>query len=330
MPHEGTGLYERWYLRGLVALARRNRDEALVSALAPRLADADDGFARRPRGGPFDELCSRLVLDESTQDLFAAIVAFCGDPRLPTHAEVLGGPLARRGVSVATFVELSGMAPVEGRKLVASLTAGHPLLAHGLVMLADPGAAAAARVYQVPPRVLAHLAGDDHCERGVTVIAPDPGWIYDAAQQRTLGELRRALVDQVAILVIDGRAGTGRRSAIAHAFGREIVAIDGERIEPSELEAALTVLGREACLRDTIGVIVDADRISGEAKRRLPGLVESFAGRLAMTSSQGLDLATTRPLIRLRWSPPDVAQRAQLWTSYAGAEIRGVEQLGMR
>jgi AAA+ superfamily predicted ATPase len=182
----------------------------------------------------------------------------------------------------------------------------------------------------VSARVLAHLGGDDTPERGVAVVTPDPSWIYDAAQERTLGELRRGVADPRAVVVVDGRAGTGRRSAIAHVFGRAVVAIDAERIEPSELDAALTVLGREACLRDTIGVIVDADRISGEAKRRLPALVEGFAGRLAMTSSQGLDLATSRPLIRLRWSAPDVAQRAQLWTRYAGGEIRDVEQLAMR
>jgi len=317
--------FERWYLRALLALARRDHAESTIAALAPRLAEVEARHHELAHDERLALIGERLALDPVIADLFAAAAAFAADPRLPHHAEALGGPLARRGLSIAVFSELAQLSPEAGQELVARLALDHPLLGYGLLVAADDLGTPATRPYTVAPRLLPYLQGVDVCEAGVVTLAPDAAWIFDASQTALLEELRHALLSLGApLIIIEGRAGTGRRAAAATAAGRAIVVLDAERLDPEQLPASLRGLQREAFLRDTFPVVADPDLAAPEASQRHLGLaLERFPGPLVIATTRPLDLATTRPTIRVRWPIPDVEHRRKLWTAYG---TRGVAE----
>jgi len=319
--------FERWYLRGLLALARRDGAEATIAALAPRLAEVETQQQELAHEDRLATICERLVLDPLTADMFAATAAFAADPRIPPHAEALGGPLARRGLSVATFSELAELSPDAGQALVTRLAINHPLLDYELLVVGDELGTHAARPYTIPARLLPYLHGDDVCEPGVVRLDPDPTWIFDPKQRATLEELRHAMLSPGApLIILEGCRGTGRRAAAAIAAGRSSVVLDADRITPELLPSSLRGLRREAFLRDTFAIVAGPDLSSHDAPRHHVALaLERFSGPLVIVTSRQVDVATTRPTIHLRWPIPDVEHRRKLWLSYA---TRGAEPAG--
>jgi hypothetical protein len=309
---------ERWYLRALLALARRDRSDAASAEFRDRLSRVDAELARVPLPG--ESLTARLGVSAGMVDLVHAALAFSVDPRLPLHADVLGGPSARRGLSVAVFAEIAGLAPADGRALVVELGADRPIVSYGVLVCADDSLAPAARPYRVADRVIAQLLGDDG--NGVAAVTDDPAWIYDDAQRTALDEIARVLAHAGdTMLVVEGPRGSGRRSAIARALGKPIVTLDADR---ESVETGLVALRREALLRETLPVIANADALPD-----LRALVR-HAGPLAITTS-GPDLAlpSDRPIVRVRWNVPDAGVRKQLWARRAGAAI-DVDDLAFR
>ncbi len=72
--------FERWYLRALLALARRDHAEATIAALKPRLTKADPAHRDLLHEDRLAAIGERLALDTVTADVLAAIAAFAADP----------------------------------------------------------------------------------------------------------------------------------------------------------------------------------------------------------------------------------------------------------
>ena len=290
-----------------------------MAALAPRIEAAEAELNGLADSDLLQRLGRRLGLDRTDIDLLAAAIAFASDPRIPVHAEALGGPLARRGLSIALFVELAELSAEAGQALVARLAAGHPLVAHSLLSVADVGATPAARPYAIPPRLLAYAAGIDACEPGVDLVVPATEAVYDPAQRAVLDDLSRALetAGQPHVL-LEGRVGTGRRSAVARAIDRSVAVLDASRLRGAALEHGVSALHRESLLRDAVPVLADVEpNISREDGQRTPLTLHDSLGRVVVvTSTPALEIATSRPLIRLRWPVPDGEHRKKLWIAY--------------
>ncbi|HEU0030300.1 MAG TPA: ATP-binding protein [Kofleriaceae bacterium] len=318
---------ERWYVRALLALARRDRDHALVESLVPRL-DAIERELAGPTTAPADRtsaLATRLALSRTARDLLGAAIAFSLDPRIAPHAEALGGPVARRGLSIAVFAELAGLSPDDGRALVIELGGDHPAIAAGILAVGDDTVPASARPYRVPHRVLAHLVGDDRIDPELQLVTVDPAWVHDIAQSDAIDALGRALAGTRPLLVVvEGPAGTGKRSALACAAHRTLVVLDAERCGRAGLERGLVALGREALLLEAVPVIANVDALVGEGRHPLAAFLERQRGPFAMTSTRaGIDLGVDRPTARIAWRYPDADVRRRLWAQHAVTATRG-------
>jgi hypothetical protein len=296
----------------MAALARRDNAEGTLAAFTARLAEVESQLAEVGAYDPISAIAERLQLDATTALLLSAATAFAGDPRIPPHAEALGGPLARRGLSVAVFSELAEISPEAGQELVSALALDHVLYDYGLLGYADDLATPAARPYVVPSRVLAHVLGNDVCPSGIVEVAPDARWLYDDAHEDTLRELERALsAKEHPLVVLEGRVGSGRRSAVAHVTQRPVLVLDAEGLAPDALRSGLRSLQRETFLRGATAVLADPPA-GAEA------LVARFNGALVITTTRpDLELGTHRLTVRMRWEQPDVALRRQLWLEYA-------------
>lgn len=296
----------------MAALARRDNADGTLAAFTGRLAEVEQQLADVAGQDPIRILAERLQLDSTATLLLSAATAFAGDPRIPPHAEALGGPLARRGLSIAVFSELAEISPEAGQDLVSALALDHVLYDYGLLGYADDLATPAARPYVVPSRVLAHVLGNDVCPSGIAEVVPDSRWLFDEAHERTLRELDRALLaPERPLVVLEGRTGSGRRSAVAHVTRGPIVVLDAERLALDSLRSALRSLQREAFLRDATAVVADPP-LGTEA------LIARFNGPLVVTTTRpDLELGAYRLTVRLRWEQPDVALRKRLWLEYA-------------
>ncbi|MEO8704098.1 MAG: ATP-binding protein [Kofleriaceae bacterium] len=304
---------ERWYLLALAALARRDRNDAAALEFRERVTGVEAEL--RTTDDPFAALAKRLRLSATGGEFLAAALAFSVDPRLPPHADALGGPTARRGLAVSVFAELAGLAPGDGRSLVVELGGDQPVVANGIVICADDSVAPAARPYRVPHRVIAHLLGVAGCDPDLALITLDPTWVNDIAQSDALDEIGRVLAaDLSVVLVIEGANGAGRRSAIACAQREPIVVLDADRVGRAGIERGLLALRREALLRDALPVVANAEALVGEGGHPLGAFLARHPGRIAITTSRrGLDLSTQRPIVRVTWGVPDVDVRKRLW-----------------
>jgi hypothetical protein len=312
---------ERVHLRALLAVAARAKDDVAAEVVRGRLAELEAELAHAPPSPRMARLIERLGLEPVERDFLWTVLAFTTDLRVAAHAEALGGPLSRRGVNAVLHSELHDLAPELGRRLVLRLAGEGPLVGFGILAPGDDAAPPAIRPYQIPSRVLAYLAGHDAPERGVDAIVAAEGWLHDDRQAATLAELARVMREDTAPLVIvEGPRGAGRRSAIASATGRRVLAIDLDRVEPAALLRQLVALRRETCLGDGVPVVANADRFgSDEARNLLARFVEEVPGPIAVTAaSGGLDLPVTRPVFRLRWNVPEAALRRRLWVQLAG------------
>jgi len=307
-------LFDRWFLRALLALARRSNDERQLAYAVPRLAEVEDIW-RRDDDDRAHRLLDRLPLTSVEIDFLGAVIAFTGDPRLAVHAEALGGANGRRGLTVATFCEIAELDAGTGRSLLAAFGPHHPAIEAGLVEVVDPFAAPSNRPVLAAHRVLAHLNGHDEPERGVTVIETDPDWLFDATSEDERSMIARALLAPDGVLVVEGPRGSGRRSTVAHVGLRPVASIDCDRLDPDTLQPALLALWREATIRDAIAVIANVDALPTELVRRLASYLDPRRDLVVLTTSRGLDLTMSRTMMRARWSLPSTELRRRLWTS---------------
>ena len=312
---------ERVHLRALAAAAARARDEAAAEVVRGRLSELEARLATAPPSPRMTRLIERLGLEPIESEFLWSVVAFTTDPRVAAHAEALGGPLARRGIGPVLHVELQALPPEAGRELVLRLTTDSPLIRYGILVPGDDAAPPASRPYQVPPRVLAYLAGRDTPEPGVeTIAATRDQLLLDDAQVVSIDELARVLAAPGApLLIVEGPHGSGRRSAIAAAAGRTVLAADVDGVDAGGLARRMLALRRETCLGDGIPVIAGVDRMVGDdARGALGRFIDDVSGPIAVTAtSSSVDLQVARPVVRIRWPVAAAEVRRRIWARLA-------------
>ena len=277
------------YLRALIAIAARDRNEQEAAALRRQLGEAGATHDERRRNGtvantPMAKLAKRHALTENQLELVWAIVATTAEPRIAIPLEALWGTSARRGMSVAAYQHLRGLDAETGRDLALWLAHRCPLIGHGLVVGTEPSAPIASRTYVASERLVAHLVGDDAPVGPLRLVHAPPQMILDEPQQQALAALGPLLAGN-AVIVIEGPRGSGRSTAVARASGRPVVELDGA----TKLEDdALVVLRREIALGVAQPVIANADRMTG-----LGPFLEAVSGPIVLTSAMpAIDLGT--------------------------------------
>jgi hypothetical protein len=299
--------------------------------LIGELTRLDAALADDRPAGRVAALAERLALLDDEVDLLWTAVAVAADPRMQPHARVLGGNVARRGLTLAMHTLIANLDGGRARLLARRLMAPNPLFADGLLVWDDESYAPVARAIVVPPRTIGWLSGIealDHAIDGAGRVVRVPSQLeMDRRQQEEMAQLERLLAGKVSpVILIEGPMGSGRSTAIANAAGaRSVVTLDLRRLPRSTnaIDAALRGLRRECRLRDAIPVVSDAEELLGDDGTNLSRLVaravDSWQGPFVVTTAlAGLDLPTTRPVVRVRWPVPDVQTRHALWTRAAG------------
>lgn len=188
----------------------------------------------------------------------------------------------------------------------------------------------AARTYLAPSRLCAYVAGESALNAVLAGVAPEPGLLFDAAQERALEPLARVLASATnALVIVEGPAGSGRTAAVAHAAQRPLVVLGVSGLSGSAL--SLTALRRETELSDVLPVVADLDRIGEHGAQLVLAFVEQFPSTLVVISSQiGIPLGTSRAVVRVRWPVPDAAIRRALWDALADHPAGDLDVIAQR
>jgi hypothetical protein len=318
------------YLRALIAIAARDRNEQDAASLRRQLSEAGATHDERARNGtvadtPMARLAKRHALTADQRELAWAIVAATADPRIAIPLEALWGTSARRGMSVAAYQHLRGLDAETGRDLALWLAHRCPLLASGLLVCTEPGAPIASRTYVASERLVAHLVGDDAPGGSLRLVHAPAQIILDEPQQQAVASLGPLLAG-TAVIVIEGPRGSGRSTAVARAAGRPVVELDGA----TKLDdAALVALRREIALGVAQPVIANADRLPADLG--LGAFLDAVPGPIVLTSAMpAIDLGTTRPIVRVSWPLPESTVRRALWEQAAGSPSGDLDTLAHR
>ena len=297
--------------------------EALRGFVRARLDEpqAARAFTVAPPAHP---TITRLGLPPDAVGFVWAAVAVAIDPLLHAHALLIGGADARRGLAVAAYATMVGLAPTAAIELAAWLNQRPTLIEVGLLVAADDRTATAATPYAPSPRLIAALLDRALCEplvaqAGGAVEVP-AGLRLDAAHAELQAQLGRVFADDAGLIVLVGAAQLGKRTlaaAAARAQGRAVIQLDLERVGARDLDASLAALTREALLTGAIPLIANAStsgergldlaRALGRTIDRLPGVA------VVTTDDPALELPTRRWLRRIDVPLPTAEVRAQLW-----------------
>ncbi|MFD5465922.1 AAA family ATPase [Kitasatospora sp. NPDC127059] len=251
-------------------------------------------------------------------DLDLLMVALA--PELDTRFEQLYGylndDLTRRRATVGLALELCGLPGAGVGRLRFSGRA--PLIAGGLLEIAEPERPLLSRTLRVPDRVTAHLLGDDEPDDALVGLAHRalPGTEADG---ETVGRLRAAATGAgpVHLLDRDGHAGPLAVAALA-ADGRPPLVVDAAALAARPSPGLVRVLAREARLGGAGVVLGPLDRLEPERPERAALLRELVAALAAVPlivyGPQVWDPAWTRdsPVV-VTAPPPDDAGRAGQW-----------------
>jgi len=325
---------ERVRLRAMLAIERLSTtpSPSAQERMGTELARVDAQLAERRPTSRAHALAQRLGLGRDDLELLWNAVAIAADPRVVPHAIVLGGPDARRGVTLNVHALIAELDGTRARSLSQRLLGPHPLVRDHLLVWSSPESPAA-RPFAVPPRTITWLAGDADLDAALAgSLVPLPARLELDARQTAAASVLPGVLDAspAPLIVVEGALGTGRRTAIAHAAarsGRVVIALELRRVPHgvAALEAALIGLRRECRLAGAIPLVADIDELTGEegeqqvALRALARVIDDIPGPFAVTSGRaGLELPVTRPLVRVRWNVPDTGTRRTLWTSALG------------
>lgn len=324
------------YLRALRAVAKRDSTDALpgieTSIETTEISLRELESSAGSDDVPMVHLAAQVGLTSVEQRLVWTAVAASGDPRFIIPATALVGSDARAALPLSLFSLLSDLDGDVGRSLILRLTSAHPLLRYQLLE-----AGSESQTVRASPRLAAYLAGETELDplvamRGGFVTLPRVR-LFDAAQGSARGLLAAGLQTAFAgaeeaeplVLILEGPAGSGRRTAVASAADRDVLAIDIKRTPPTDaaVEEAVAALRRESLLRGAIPLICHVDDLvdteGGGRLRAVGRLLDDFPGPVVVTSSRrGLDLGTRRRVLRISWPIPDTATRLALWRHYIG------------
>ena len=322
---------EAVFVRALLAVAERDKLVDTYDPLRARRDQIDARLAQVPHGAMHD-LATRLALTPSQIDFVWAAMAVAVEPRITVHAESLGGPPGRRGLSVAIYQRITNLDAGVGRELALWLARENPLVAGGLLVPVGETATPAARTYLAPPRLCAYLAGDQTVDAEITLVAPAEHLLFDAAQERALEPLARVLAGPaVALVVVEGAPGAGRTAAVAHAARRSLAVLAVGRLGGGALADALLALRRETELGDLLPVISDLERVAEGGDGLVGAFLEHFPTTIVVITGQiGLSLGTSRPVVRVSWPVPDTPIRRALWDAIADHPDGDLDTLAQR
>ncbi|HEV7557282.1 MAG TPA: hypothetical protein VGO00_17565, partial [Kofleriaceae bacterium] len=173
--------------------------------------------------------------------------------------------------------------------------------------------------FRIAGRVLAMVHGDIELDPEIATIAQAPLAIrrLDELQisPTTALDIARALVADPGLVIVSGRAGTGRRSvlaAVAAEHGLAVVEIDARAIA-LDIEAAsrqLRVIARECALFDKVPLVRNLDAL-GE---RVDIVERELSGLVLATTSRPIVRRWRRPPTLIELPPPTGAQRAAVWS----------------
>jgi hypothetical protein len=314
------------------------------AAIAAGVTDVDP-----PSPAPADdprELLLRdvLGLDEDAFDFVCSVVARAVDPRIGAYLRAVWGNDARVGMSLAQHLALAPLPRARRSTLLQILDPAHPLRAAGILAPADDVIDVGTR-WTVAQRVWRFLQGDDALDPDVARV----GGEVSAPMRCALSDGQRAVVDQLSswlaspqplTIVLDGSTGAGRRTAVALATTRSVVAIDATMLSAAALPGVVLALRREVALREAVPVIANLDEAWSALPPRDPSvlavaeLLDRFAMPVVITTSRpGVELPTRRRFVlRQSWPVPDVATRRALWQLQLGDAVGGehLDLLSMR
>ena len=312
------------------ALARAIADQKpdLIEAAREVLADIERTLAPNFR---MDRLAQRLSLDPEHVEFVWATVACSVDGRIVPHLQTLGGGHARRGLSLAVYAMLAELEDDTTARLAHWLTIDNRLVADGLIIETEE-VSPASRAYVASPRLASFLAGDDRLPAPLRLASAPSSALYDPHQSRAIDQIAASLEPGAdPVVVVEGPRGSGRATACACATASELIVLDLARIAAASLAEALVALRRECLLRDAVPVLANADLVLGEERvneRQLIGsFVDGITGALiATTTVRGVDLGTTRAVVRVPWEVANNEIRVELWARAVraiGATVAG-------
>jgi len=297
-----------------------------------RRAATTAGVADRPEPAPLPErtapekrLREALGIDDDALDFVWTLVARAVEPRVGAYLRAVWGNDARVGARLAQHLALGPLPTARRNALLGVLDPQHPLRAAGIIATPDAVIDVGTR-WTIPQRVWRFLRGDDAIDPEVARVGGEVAVPMVCA----LDEAQRAVVDQLATwlasrepltISIDGPTASGRRTAVALAAERPVVAIDAALLGSAAAHGALLALRREIALRDAVPVIANLDEMWSSLSPRDPGLLgfaellDGFPGPVVVTTARaGVEIPTRRrAMLRQAWPIADVPTRRALW-----------------
>jgi hypothetical protein len=331
----GRHEYELWMqlalLRTIEAMLPADDPEggSTLEEVRGELRAIEDQLTRLPdsAGRPMRALAGRLGWSPEVVDFLWMAVALAADPRLLVHARALD-PGAGQGLSTALYSRIVHLDAAGACALQRALHPDGALLKTGLLQAAPGTWLPSSTPWAPVPELIDHLLGEGAADlpAGVVEIGRPAEPILDDDQRTSLDAIGSALAAPGAILAIEGAEGTGRRSAIALASNRTVLALDvaGAEATPAAIERAVLGLLRAAILRDAIAVVVGLDELgSGEVRDPRRSAIARQLDRARVpialiTRRAGLELEGARPIVRVPWPVPSAAARVALWRDRAG------------
>jgi hypothetical protein len=308
------------------------QDVPVPPALAQERAAAELAEDDRERAGTpsrLRRLARAARLRDLDVDLLVAALAPDVDPRLERLYGYLNDDVSRRRASIGLALELAGV-PVADARARARLAPGAPLVDLGLVVVEDGDRPFLTRGLRVPDRVVAHLLGDDTPEPGlaevVTTAVAYPGPDAD--------RLARALDSGVPLVYLrerGRRTGAAVAAAAVLATGREVLALDLDRLVGAEADAGADIVrqaGREALLRGA-GIVA---RPVASAREETAARQVGALRRLAALSASGVPVLlagdgtwdptwTSHPPLQLDAPLLGHQERTALWAGHVGVDV---------
>lgn len=183
--------------------------------------------------------------------------------------------------------------------------------------------------WQLSPRVLAWLHGDDRLDPALVGVAeiPSSTAVIEslALSASAVSEVRKAVRAPRSTVVVSGSVGLGRRTMLIAAAAEadlDVLCIDCQQLHraPEARSSQLRALARECRLLQRLPLLVNIDALSGDDPQasRLDAIGKEFVPLLdvtALATSNRQRPATRwgRPTIVIELDQPTSAQRAQVW-----------------
>ncbi|MFB7910661.1 ATP-binding protein [Kitasatospora sp. NPDC056076] len=283
-----------------------------------------------PPGSRLARLGAAFGLLPVDLDLLLVALAPDLDPRFEQLYGYLNDDLTRRRATVGLALDLCGLPGAGAGRF--RFAARSPLIAGGLLELAEPDRPLLSRTLRVPDRVTAHLLGEDEPDDALAGLARRadpadrarpmaPAGALTPAEAQAVDRLRAAATaaggGAVHLLDRGGHAGPLAVAALA-ADGRPPLVVDAAALAARPPGATVRVLAREARLAGGGVVLGPLDRLEPERPERA-ALLRELCAELA-----AVPLIVHGPLVwDPAWSrespvvvtapPPDADGRAAQW-----------------